>query len=245
MNDPSHTPASALTLWLNSLQLSKTNLTDLSEIQDGEILWQVLATLDSNFFRAPRPSSMSGTMSEAWVLRFTSFKKMYKLILRYFEEELRKRPNDEGFKVPNLQKIAKDGDVDESVSLSMLILTLSTLAQPDLHVPKIQSLPTWAQTALMVGIQSITHSLQSLEQPSHSIAEQESQNDETNEKDSLQIAHTQLIKDYQLLRKSKDETDHRLFLAEEELKVVRVELDTLKTKKMKMKIRIRETLHLI
>lgn len=229
MNDPSNKPASALTLWLNSLQLSTSNLTNLSEIQDGEILWQVLATLDSNFFRAPRPSSMSGTMSEAWVLRFTSFKKMYKLILRYFEEELRKRPKEE-LSVPNLQKIAKDGDLDESVSLSMLILTLSTLVQPDLHVPKMQSLPTWAQTALMVGIESITHSLQSLDQASHSKAEQESQQEERNEKDGLQIAHTQLIKDYQSLRKLKEETDYRLSLAEEELKVVRVELDTLRNK---------------
>ncbi|EGG03534.1 uncharacterized protein MELLADRAFT_90125 [Melampsora larici-populina 98AG31] len=230
MNDPSHKPASALTLWLNSLRLSKSDLSNLSEIQDGEILWQVLATLDSNFFRAPRPSSMSGTMSEPWVLRFTSFKKMYKLILRYFEEELRKRPKEEGLNAPDLQKIAKHGDLDESVSLSMLILTLSTLVQPDLHVPKIQSLPTWAQTALMLGIQSTTESLQSLDKPSHSTVEQELQNDERNEKDGLQLAHTQLIKEYQLLRKSKDETDRRLILAEEELKVVRVELNSLREK---------------
>lgn len=48
----SNSSGAALSLWLNSLDLptfgptqNKRTLSHLSEIQDGEILWQVLATL--------------------------------------------------------------------------------------------------------------------------------------------------------------------------------------------------------
>ncbi|KAG0140160.1 hypothetical protein CROQUDRAFT_665557 [Cronartium quercuum f. sp. fusiforme G11] len=240
------TPDIALTLWLSSLELStfgpkslntssskKRTLEHLSEIQDGDILWQILATLDSNFFRAPRPSSMSGTMSETWVLRFTSFKKMYKLILRYFEEELRKKPK-ESLITPNLQKIAKDGDLDECVSLSMIILTLATLVQPDIHVHKIQALPVWAQTALMVGIQSISNSLLSLDSDDQSIAnedvgEEEEDNDLINklikEKEEIKKAHEELIKEYQILKNSKEQISRQLFLTEQDLLTLKEETE--------------------
>ncbi|KAI8450887.1 hypothetical protein BY996DRAFT_4047971 [Phakopsora pachyrhizi] len=64
---------------------------DFKSLEDvvisGDLLWKVIYSLDSNFFRATRPSSISGAMSEAWVCRFSSYKKMYNLIVR---EKLRK-----------------------------------------------------------------------------------------------------------------------------------------------------------
>ncbi|KAI8449749.1 hypothetical protein BY996DRAFT_6418122 [Phakopsora pachyrhizi] len=46
--------------------------------------------------------------------------------------------------------------------LRILFFRLATLVQPDIQVPKIQTLPTWAQTALMVGIESVVSQLVSL-----------------------------------------------------------------------------------
>ena len=40
---------------------------------------------------------------------------------------------------------------------------LATLVHPDFHVPKIQALPTWAQTALMVGIETVSSQLITLD----------------------------------------------------------------------------------
>ena len=40
---------------------------------------------------------------------------------------------------------------------------LATLVQPDVHVPKIQALPTRAQTALMVGIETVSSQLINLD----------------------------------------------------------------------------------
>ncbi|CAH7683385.1 hypothetical protein PPACK8108_LOCUS16860 [Phakopsora pachyrhizi] len=44
---------------------------DFKSLEDvvisGDLLWKVIYSLDSNFFRATRPSSISGAMSEAWI----------------------------------------------------------------------------------------------------------------------------------------------------------------------------------
>ncbi|KAI8456624.1 HOOK protein-domain-containing protein [Phakopsora pachyrhizi] len=210
----------------------------------GDMLWKVLSSLDSNFFRAPRPSSISGALSEAWVPRFTSYKRMYKLIVRYFEEELRKSMKN--FQpVPNLQKIAKDGDLDESVSLCMIILTLATLVQPDVQVPKIQTLPTWAQTALMVGIESVGSQLVSFEtirSPARAkdLNQNDTQEDSNSahddsdsveqlrilqiEKENLQASYDDLVSENKLLNKSNQELNRKLFTIERDLKMTQEEL---------------------
>ncbi|KAI9624648.1 hypothetical protein H4Q26_016712 [Puccinia striiformis f. sp. tritici PST-130] len=258
----SQSPDLALILWLKSLDLPYfrvdsssqplKSFDQLGQISDGEILWQLLSSLDSAFFRAPRPSSISGAMSEAWVLRFTSFKKMYKLITRYLEEDVRK--STKSFKGPNLQKIAKDGDLNESISLCMIVLTLATLVQPDVHVPKIQALPTWAQTALMVGIENVSSQLITIEtnksprrnighsgdvEEAHSIEDTfnrpRSSNSNYREEDShlierlrsLEVEHRNLQSEIRLLNQTHQDTTHKLFLTEQDLKASQEELQNL------------------
>ncbi|MBW0499557.1 hypothetical protein O181_039272 [Austropuccinia psidii MF-1] len=263
----------ALILWLKSLNLSKFH-TDHQDDQDqpqeienhhliqsslntsnnlgqiicdGEILWEILTIIDSSFFRAPRPSSISGGLSEIWVLRFTSFKKMFKLITRYFEEQL-KKSFKEFQPLPNLQKIAKDGDLNESILLCMIIVTLTTLACPEEHVPKIQCLPTWAQTALMLGIESISSKLTSTENfgSPHRSRQNEPIQDPLNISNSssdknfededetllqqfhqLQLDYDHLKAEIRLVNQSYQDTTHKLFITEQDLKSTQQELQNL------------------
>ncbi|OAV95003.1 hypothetical protein, variant [Puccinia triticina 1-1 BBBD Race 1] len=262
MSSNPQSPDLALILWLKSLDLpyfqtdssseQPRSFDRLSQISDGEILWQLLSSLDSAFFRAPRPSSISEALSEAWVLRFTSFKKMYKLIVRYFEEEVRKSTRN--VKNPNLQKVARDGDVTESISLCMIILTLATLVQPDAHVPKIQALPTWAQTALMVGIEAVSSQLITLEMNrsphrdvglsgegedvrslEDTLTRPRSSNSNYREEDStllerlraLEVEHRDLQSEMRLLHQTNQDTNHKLFMTEQDLKASQEELRNL------------------
>ncbi|KAA1111482.1 hypothetical protein PGT21_001382 [Puccinia graminis f. sp. tritici] len=262
MSSTTQSPDLALILWLKSLDLpyfqtehssgEPKPFDRLGQISDGELLWQLLSSLDSAFFRAPRPSSISGALSEVWVLRFTSFKKMYKLIVRYFEEEIRK--STKNFKNPNLQKIAKDGDVSESISLCMIILTMATLVQPDVHVPKIQALPTWAQTALMVGIETVSSQLITLEMNrsphrdtgrsgevedvravEDTFNRPRSSNSNYREEDShlverlraLEVEHRNLQSEMRMLQQTHQDTNHKLFMTEQDLKASQEELQNL------------------
>jgi len=195
---------------------------------------------------------MSGALSEVWVIRFNSFKKMFKLINRYFEEEFRK--STKNIKPPNLQKIAKDGDVSESISLCMIILTLATLVQPDVHVPKIQALPTRAQTALMVGIETVSSQLINLDttrsprgdfgrsdevgearQNEDAFNRPQSSNSNHRKEDShleerlhtLEIEHRSLQSDMRLLNQTHQDTTHKLFMTEQDLKAAQEELQNL------------------
>lgn len=95
---------------------------------------------DPSFFRNPRGSG--GAASDNWVLRFNSLKRLYKLVVSYFERVPSPRPPSDGTRsdstdcrdelqkstlkltpTPDLQKIAKDQDEAEATSLTLLILT--------------------------------------------------------------------------------------------------------------------------
>lgn len=137
----------------------------------------------------------------------------------------------------------------------MIILTLATLVQPDVHVPKLQSLPTWAQTALMVGIESVSSQLITIETnrsprrdlarsgevedihsskiPSGSLSpdsnhpRREEDSDLLERFHALELEHSDLKSQVRLLNQAHQDTTHKLFMTEQDLKTAQEELTNL------------------
>ncbi|EGU12783.1 hypothetical protein RTG_00801 [Rhodotorula toruloides ATCC 204091] len=138
--------------------------TALDDLKDGVALGEVLVDIDAEYFR-PLANSASNpkALSENWVLRFNNLKRLYKLIVRFFDvKRLRNRDvlhsSTAGLLTPNLQQVAKNEDEsdDEVCKLAGLVLALSVQSdKKEQHITRIQSLDEWIQRELMYSIEQV------------------------------------------------------------------------------------------
>ncbi|KAK4333566.1 HOOK protein-domain containing protein [Rhodotorula toruloides] len=131
--------------------------TALDDLKDGVALGEVLVDIDAEYFR-PLANSASNpkALSENWVLRFNNLKRLYKLIVRFFEDVL--HSSTAGLLTPNLQQVAKNEDEsdDEVCKLAGLVLALSVQSdKKEQHITRIQSLDEWIQRELMYSIEQV------------------------------------------------------------------------------------------
>ncbi|GEM12012.1 hypothetical protein Rt10032_c18g6029 [Rhodotorula toruloides] len=129
----------------------------LDDLKDGVALGEVLVDIDAEYFR-PLANSASNAkaLSENWVLRFNNLKRLYKLIVRYFEDVL--HSSTAGLLTPNLQQVAKNEDDsdDEVCKLAGLVLALTVQSdKKQQHITRIQSLEEWIQRELMYSIEQV------------------------------------------------------------------------------------------
>ncbi|KAH8556338.1 hypothetical protein BGW37DRAFT_8907 [Umbelopsis sp. PMI_123] len=108
------TNASAFVEWVNSFERLSHSCTQITDLSDGIILFEVLAHIDAKWFKLIR----SADLSDNWVLKFNNLKKLNKLVTRYYEEVLGQQDFNEKMPPINLTAIAKDADVDEILKLS-------------------------------------------------------------------------------------------------------------------------------
>lgn len=96
----------------------------------------------------------SADVGDNWVLKINNLKKLYKLVSRYYEEVL----GLDFHKTPdvNLNAIAKDSDVRETLKLCKLVLCIAVLCSDnERYIQKIQSMPQESQQILMIFIDEI------------------------------------------------------------------------------------------
>ncbi|KAG2182391.1 hypothetical protein INT43_007321 [Umbelopsis isabellina] len=144
--------AAAFVEWVNSFDRLSHSCTQITDLSDGIILFEVLANIDSTWFKLIR----SADLSDNWVLKFNNLKKLYKLVTRYYEEVLGQQ--DFTSKIPqiNLTAIAKDADVDEILKLCQLVIVIAVLNDNNsIYIEKMQSLSQSSQHALMVCIEQV------------------------------------------------------------------------------------------
>ncbi|GAA6024880.1 hypothetical protein JCM11491_006665 [Sporobolomyces phaffii] len=137
---------------------------DLSDLMDGVVLGQVLLDIDSNHFQ-PLAAGLANSkaLSENWVLRFNNLKRLYKLLIRYFEDVLSSSTTE--LHTPNLQLVAKgEGEAaDEVCKLSGLVLALAVQSEHRLrYIEHIQSLDEWVQAELMYSIEQVMKKVQTV-----------------------------------------------------------------------------------
>lgn len=171
--------AGAFLAWLLTFELSRP-VEKLSDLSDGSALFDVLSTvyvdIERNIctlvFRArcsvvlifwPDPSDpehfrnasqVSTQLPDNWPLRFTALKRLFRLISQYYTEVLRQPTS--AIDVPDLQAIAKDYDVDQTLALCRLTIALAVQSsQNQKIIGGIQQLEEANQHALMRAIETV------------------------------------------------------------------------------------------
>ncbi|CAE6460999.1 unnamed protein product [Rhizoctonia solani] len=143
--------------WLSLFKLSRT-VTSLADLDDGTVLFEVLSQVDEEYFRSP-PRSQS---SENWVIRFGQLKRLFRLITQYFVDVLHRQTAE--LEVPDLQAIAQNHDVVQTLVLCRLTIAISVQGKKNSEViAGIQKLPQADQRAIMTAIEKVMSRFTELE----------------------------------------------------------------------------------
>ncbi|CAE6375269.1 unnamed protein product [Rhizoctonia solani] len=135
--------------WLSLFKLSRT-VTSLADLDDGTVLFEVLSQVDEEYFHSP-PRSQS---SENWVIRFGQLKRLFRLINQYFVDVLHRQTA--GLEVPDLQAIAQNHDVLQTLALCRLTIAISVQSKKNSEViAGIQKLPQTEQRSIMTAIEKV------------------------------------------------------------------------------------------
>lgn len=115
-----------------------------------------LPNSDQNYFRLPARSLSQP--SENWVLRFSSLKRLYRLMTQYFADVLQKPTAS--LDVPDLQAIAKDHSLSATLSLCRLTIVIGVQCEKNKEfIDKIQILSESDQHHLMKAIEQVNYPL--------------------------------------------------------------------------------------
>jgi hypothetical protein len=105
---------------------------------------------DEEYFR--NPSRSQG--SDNWVIRFSQLKRLFRLITQYFTDVL--HCPTASLEVPNLQAIAQDHNVVETLALCRLTIAIAVQGKKNTDIiAGIQKLPQADQRAIMTAIEKV------------------------------------------------------------------------------------------
>ncbi|GAA5840875.1 hypothetical protein JCM11251_007628 [Rhodosporidiobolus azoricus] len=206
---------------------SKREVEGLADLKDGVALSRILLDTDSHHFRTlANSTSNPKALVENWVLRFNNLKRLYKLLIRYFEDIL--HSSTAALHTPNLQQVAKaeEGSDDEVCKLAGLVLALVVQSEhKQQHVERIQGLEEWVQRELMYSIEQVMSKVRPQEA---TIEEGDEEGDADSEfyairheksrimhdKEALQVIYEDLLEQFNALKDEHEETLSTLASAE-------------------------------
>ncbi|KAI0371779.1 HOOK-domain-containing protein [Pilatotrama ljubarskyi] len=127
-------------------------VTTIADLSDGAALFEILSIVDADYFR--QPSRPSAQPSDNWVLRFSSLKKLYRLMTQYFSEVLHQPAG--ALDVPDLQAIAKDYNVNATLVMCRLAIAIAVQCENNQDIiERIQKLTESEQHSLMRVIEQV------------------------------------------------------------------------------------------
>ncbi|GAA5976900.1 hypothetical protein JCM5350_007285 [Sporobolomyces pararoseus] len=222
----------ALLSWVRSLPSTQQILSDsesdsgrkvdeLESLMDGVVLGRILLDIDSEHFK-PLSAALSNSkaLGENWVLRFNNLKRLYKLLIRYFEDVLSSSTSE--LHTPHLQLVAKGGQgssdenpQDEICKLVGLVLALAVQSEQRLqHIERIQSLEEWVQRELMYSIEQVmskVHPISDRDKTMEVDADTEFyqiQHEKSrlmHDKEALQVVYEDLVEQFNSLKEEHEE----------------------------------------
>ncbi|KAI0637261.1 HOOK-domain-containing protein [Trametes polyzona] len=127
-------------------------VTTIADLADGAALLEILTLVDADYFRqATRPSAQP---SDNWVLRFSTLKRLYRLMTQYFSEVLHQPTG--ALDVPDLQAIAKDYNVNATLIMCRFTIAIAVQCENNKDViERIQKLSESEQHTLMRVIEQV------------------------------------------------------------------------------------------
>lgn len=108
---------------------------------------------DADYFRQSSRTSTT-QLSDNWILRFSTLKRLYRLLTQYFTDVLQKPTS--GLEVPDLQAIAKDYNIGATLVLCRMTIAIAVQSEKNKEIiEKIQNLNESAQHQLMKAIEQV------------------------------------------------------------------------------------------
>ncbi|RUS13083.1 hook-related protein family, partial [Endogone sp. FLAS-F59071] len=212
------------------------NITDLS---DGIVLFEVLAEIDPKWFKLIR----SADVGDNWVLKFNNLKKLYKLVTRFYEEILGQ--STDNLLAPNLNAIAKESDVVETLKLCQMVIALAVQCENNqIYIEKIQTLSPALQHALMLSIEQVMTRInggdvqQQASPPSHPSRQTSFSSEDDRLYKRVEQEHARIIAEKEELEKAHNE------LIEEHAQL-RYRFDELESERLDLRARLREMEHAV
>lgn len=196
--------------WISLFELSRP-VTSLADLSDGAALFDVLACVDEEYFRnAPRSQS-----SDNWVIRFSQLKRLFRLITQYFADVLH-RPTT-SLEVPNLQAIAQDYNVVETLALCRLTIAIAVQGKKNSEIiAGIQQLRQSDQRAIMTALEKVMSRFTEQENnltgdaamtdDDHYYQIQLERSKAFAEKETLEKVYQQLLEEHRTLQTNYDDT---------------------------------------
>ncbi|CAG8512807.1 4035_t:CDS:10 [Diversispora eburnea] len=198
--------AAAFVDWVNTFDKISRPVNSIHDLIDGVVLIEILCIIDPKWFKMANDIPRENN----WVQIFNKLKRLYPFIKKYYEDVLGLSFNN--VESPNLNSIAKDGDINETLKLCSLVLTLAVRSsQNEVYIEKILSLGQKSQKGLMESIENVMNRLgestvQLNQQPLEIASDDElrrlaiEHRKLISEKEALEKAHQVLIDEHTKLR---------------------------------------------
>ncbi|KAI0807300.1 HOOK-domain-containing protein [Fomes fomentarius] len=186
-------------------------VTTVADLSDGAALFEILSLVDAEYFRQPaRPSAQP---SDNWVLRFSSVKKLYRLMTQYFAEVLHQPTS--ALEVPDLQAVAKDYNVNATLIMCRLTIAIAVQCENNKEIiERIQKLTESEQHALMRVIEQIMAKVRSsadagmeasMTEDDHYYQIQSERSRILSEKETLEKVYQTLLEEHRTLQTHHDD----------------------------------------
>ncbi|KAE8825358.1 hypothetical protein P3342_009976 [Pyrenophora teres f. teres] len=133
----------ALLDWVNTFDLPY-RITTLSQLEDGQILWQILADIDSDYFNESLPNfeetHRRQSKTDNWIPRWQNLKHIERATSMYIREECEQLPVLTKRMIPDLKTGARDGSTMLVAKLTMAVL-LAACFSPRSNQRMLQVMP--------------------------------------------------------------------------------------------------------
>lgn len=187
-------------------------VTTVADLSDGAALFDVLALVDAEYFR--QSSRSSTQLSDNWVLRFSALKRLYRLLTQYFAEVLQKPTS--GLEVPDLQAIAKDRDVGETLIMCRITIAIAVQCEQNKEIiARIQQLSEGDQHFLMKAIEQVISKISdsqdisfgeaSMTEDDHYYLIQSERSQILSEKETVEKVYQALLEEHRTLQTNYDD----------------------------------------
>lgn len=110
----------ALLDWVNTFDLPH-KINQWNQLEDGQILWKILADIDSDYFNGPLPEN-DRKSTENWIPRWQNLKYIDRAVTTYIRDECGKLPVLSKRMTPDLKIVAQDGSPMLTAKLAMSVL---------------------------------------------------------------------------------------------------------------------------
>ncbi|RII24233.1 hypothetical protein CUC08_Gglean011238 [Alternaria sp. MG1] len=135
----------ALLDWVNTFDLPH-RITSLTQLEDGQILWQILADIDADYFNESLPNFEENhrRQSDHWIPRWQNLKYIERTTSTYIREECEQLPVLTKRMIPDLKAGARDGSTMLVAKLTMAVL-LAACFSPRSNQRMLQVMPKLGQ----------------------------------------------------------------------------------------------------